>query len=129
TFDNTSGSEETRHKQKQTAYTSSATNRSVEEQQTLQMEKVTQRMNTSTSDSIDSSSQQDLCIVPAIQDSSRHHTLHSKNVNKEKFKKDVKTSLNHKGLVNGIIMSEVLGPPRARKPFRSVIAERSRHTH
>jgi hypothetical protein len=126
---NTSGSEETKHTPKQTVYTSSPTNVYVEEQQKQQMEKLKQRMNTGTSDSIDSLSQQDLSIGPSIQDAIKHHSLQSKNVNKEKFKKDVKTSLDQKGLVNGIIMSEVLGSPRARKPFRSVIAERNRHTH
>jgi len=37
---------------------------------------------------------------------------------------DVKSLTNRKGLVQGMIMSEVLGPPRGLKPYRSIISER-----
>lgn len=37
---------------------------------------------------------------------------------------DVKSLTNRKGLVQGMIMSEVLGPPRGLKPYRSIINER-----
>lgn len=40
------------------------------------------------------------------------------------LKKQMSGNITSKGLVNGIIMSEVLGPPRARKPYRSIIEER-----
>ncbi|WP_042145992.1 hypothetical protein [Paucisalibacillus sp. EB02] len=118
--------EQTRHSPKQTVYTSTPTNVYAEEQQKQQVERLKERMNTGTSDAHDSLSQQDLSIGPTIQDAIKHHSLQDKNVKKEQFKKDVKTGLNYKGLVNGIIMSEVLGPPRARKPFRSVTVERSK---
>lgn len=40
------------------------------------------------------------------------------------FKREFKKSLSRKGLINSVIMSEVLGPPRARNPYKSVISKR-----
>lgn len=40
------------------------------------------------------------------------------------MQKRVRNNINQKGLVDGIIMSEVLGPPRARKPYQNVIIKR-----
>jgi hypothetical protein len=119
--------EHSRNTSKQTVYTSTPTNVYVEEQQKQQVERLKERMNTGTNDSLESLSNQDLSIGPSIQDAIKHHSLQDKNVKKEQFKKDVKTGLNYKGLVNGIIMSEVLGPPRAKKSFRSVAADRRRN--
>ncbi|WP_174613848.1 hypothetical protein [Virgibacillus ihumii] len=42
----------------------------------------------------------------------------------KQFKKRVRSNLNKKGLVNGIIMSEVLGKPRAMKPYNSVSSKK-----
>lgn len=42
------------------------------------------------------------------------------------LKKDIRGSLRKKGLINGIIMAEVLGSPRALKPYKSVTSERYR---
>lgn len=42
----------------------------------------------------------------------------------KKFKKDFKTSLTSKGLINSVVMAEVLGSPRSRKPYQSVIKNR-----
>lgn len=42
----------------------------------------------------------------------------------KQFKRRVRGNLNEKGLVNGIVMSEVLGKPRAMKPYKSVISKR-----
>lgn len=39
---------------------------------------------------------------------------------------DINRLTTRKGLVQGMIMSEVLGPPRALKPYKSVINERKR---
>ena len=117
---------ESKEHPRQTVYTSTPTNVYVEEQQKQQVERLKKQLNAGTNDLTDSLSGQDLSIGPAIQDAIKHHSLHDKNEKKERFKKDVKTSLNYKGLVNGIIMSEVLGSPRARKPYRSVTAERRR---
>ncbi|ASK63154.1 hypothetical protein CFK37_13840 [Virgibacillus phasianinus] len=40
------------------------------------------------------------------------------------MRKQITSNLSRQGLVNGVIMYEVLGPPRATKPYKSVIAER-----
>ncbi|MBN6206001.1 hypothetical protein JYK21_06020 [Ralstonia pickettii] len=40
------------------------------------------------------------------------------------LKKDIRKSLKNKGLINGIIMAEVLGKPRSLKPYESVTLER-----
>ncbi|MGY0692881.1 hypothetical protein ACW2QC_08830 [Virgibacillus sp. FSP13] len=45
---------------------------------------------------------------------------------KSSLKKQVKKNLSNKGLIDGIIMAEVLGPPRAHKPYQSIISERRR---
>lgn len=42
----------------------------------------------------------------------------------KQFKKRIKRNVNREGLVNGIIMAEILGSPRATKPYRSVISQR-----
>jgi hypothetical protein len=50
----------------------------------------------------------------------------SKELSKEQkaLKNDIRGSLRKKGLINGIIMAEVLGNPRAIKPYQSVTVER-----
>jgi hypothetical protein len=45
---------------------------------------------------------------------------------KTEMTNQVKKNLTRKGLVDGIIMAEVLGRPRAHKPYRSLISERKR---
>lgn len=45
---------------------------------------------------------------------------------KSRMKREIKQDLSKHGLVNNVIMSEVLGPPRAFKPYRSVTAERKK---
>jgi len=47
-----------------------------------------------------------------------------KNRNEKAFKRNFNKSLTRKGLVNSVIMAEVLGAPRARRPYQSVIAKR-----
>lgn len=44
--------------------------------------------------------------------------------NQKRFKKDFKKSLTSEGLINSVIMSEVLGSPRARNPYQSVTSKR-----
>ena len=46
------------------------------------------------------------------------------NHEKKAFNQSFNKSLTRKGLVNSVIMAEVLGPPRARKPYQSVITKR-----
>lgn len=40
------------------------------------------------------------------------------------LQKDIRSGLNNRGLINGIIMAEVLGKPRSLKPYESVTIER-----
>ncbi|RYG74732.1 hypothetical protein EU245_00700 [Lentibacillus lipolyticus] len=42
----------------------------------------------------------------------------------QKLKKNIRNNLNRSGLVNGVIMSEVLGQPRANKPYRTITSQR-----
>lgn len=44
----------------------------------------------------------------------------------KKFKKEFTKSLTKKGLVNSVIMAEVLGSPRALKPYQSVPSRRNK---
>ncbi|MEW9675805.1 hypothetical protein ABRT01_06430 [Lentibacillus sp. L22] len=46
------------------------------------------------------------------------------NENKLAMKNQIKDNLNRKGLIDGIIMAEVLGPPRARKAYRNIPTQR-----
>ncbi|MEI3596645.1 MULTISPECIES: hypothetical protein [unclassified Oceanobacillus] len=50
--------------------------------------------------------------------------LKSLSEEQEVLKKDIRRSLKNKGLINGIIMAEVLGRPRSLKPYQSVTSER-----
>lgn len=42
----------------------------------------------------------------------------------KKFKKRFDRNLTKQGVANGVIMAEILGPPRAKKPYRSVTSKR-----
>lgn len=48
----------------------------------------------------------------------------NRNHKKQAFKQNFNKSLTRKGLVNSVIMAEVLGAPRARRPYQSVITKR-----
>ncbi|WP_099158546.1 hypothetical protein [Virgibacillus ndiopensis] len=90
----------------------------LKEQQEKQMQQLAERMNANRK-----SSQEDLnhdaIIGNTINKQVRYDTQQ-----KTKMKKQVKRNLTGKGLVDGIIMAEVLGPPRAVKPYKSVIENR-----
>ncbi len=59
-------------------------------------------------------------------DSIKKEIGHEKVTNKSEkvFKNNFNQSLTKKGLVNSVIMAEVLGAPRARRPYQSVISKR-----
>lgn len=40
------------------------------------------------------------------------------------FRKEIKGKLNKKGLIDSIVMAEVLGPPRAKKPYSSIVSRK-----
>ncbi|SFA70315.1 hypothetical protein SAMN04488072_101116 [Lentibacillus halodurans] len=48
------------------------------------------------------------------------------SVEQQKMKKRMNSNLTRTGLINGVIMSEVLGPPRAVKPYKSIVDQRKK---
>lgn len=42
----------------------------------------------------------------------------------KRFKKEFKQGLTREGLINSVIMAEVLGSPRARNPYESIVSKR-----
>lgn len=99
---------------------------SIEEQQQKQLERLAGKVATHTAKGYDDLTEQ------SYSSNSHHAFLKSDQNNKKEFtnnKKEVKKRLNKKinrsGLIDSVIMAEVLGPPRARKPYKSVISERN----
>lgn len=105
--------------QSQHETTTVQTNRTtLEEQQEIQMQQLAERMNTDTTVSV--GGRPNDMIIEKMNRRQGDNDSHEK----KKMKKQVKRNLTGKGLVDGIIMAEVLGPPRAVKPYKSVIASR-----
>ncbi|WP_047981457.1 hypothetical protein [Ornithinibacillus contaminans] len=96
---------------------------SVEEEQKQQLERLASSMNTSVAKA-STIHRKDLSLGTVIQDEIKHHGAESGSGNQEQFKRQMKKRLSGEGFVYGVIMSEVLGPPRARKPYRNVLMER-----
>ncbi|MFD2630868.1 hypothetical protein [Oceanobacillus kapialis] len=46
------------------------------------------------------------------------------SASQKQFKRKLNRNLTKQGLANGVIMAEILGPPRAKKPYRTVVQER-----
>ncbi|WP_188453619.1 hypothetical protein [Virgibacillus oceani] len=90
----------------------------MEEQQEEQMQQLAERMNADRVQRADNR-QHDAIIGSTLKKRSSFDAH-----NKMKMKKQVKRNLTGKGLTDGIIMAEVLGPPRAVKPYKSVIESR-----
>lgn len=92
--------------------------KSVEEQQHEQMERLRERFKIDESDNFNET------------DLSERKTnltaITKKNVgsSKSKLNKELELKYNQKSVIQGIMMSEILGAPRSRKPYRSVIEER-----
>lgn len=65
---------------------------------------------------------------PKVADEKRQEEIQSltSKYKHKKFKKDFENSLSSKGLINSIVMAEVLGEPRAKNPYQSVISKRKR---
>ncbi|RKQ37827.1 hypothetical protein [Oceanobacillus halophilus] len=94
---------------------------SIENQQQDQMERLAGRFNMTTKQSMDAISQNRIGNEDTLLESKSKNNLSKE---KAELKKEIGSNLTGKGLVQGIIMSEVLGAPRGRKPYRSVIRER-----
>ncbi|MDM8099378.1 MULTISPECIES: hypothetical protein [Oceanobacillus] len=89
----------------------------IEEQQRKQMERMTNRYQTSSQEDVKDAKQnfKDLIV---------DRKGEADSPGKNEMKKRVSGNLDGKGLVNGIIMAEVLGPPRAKQPYRSIVQRR-----
>ncbi|MGX4669629.1 hypothetical protein JNUCC74_10510 [Cerasibacillus sp. JNUCC 74] len=85
-----------------------------------QMDQLVQQVETSFMENVDefSSSAHSTTLNRSLKSKPKSDQLRTK------MKRQVSSNLTQKGLVNGIIMAEVFGPPRAKKPYRSVLAER-----
>ncbi|HLR40732.1 MAG TPA: hypothetical protein VK091_03590 [Virgibacillus sp.] len=96
---------------------------SVGEQRAEQMKQLVGRMQTGTSKTPEN-------VQPKKIEGNTATAKRSKPVKSQRpdaFKKKLKSNLTRDGLVDSIIMAEVLGSPRATKPYRSVIQQRKRN--
>ncbi|WP_373892849.1 hypothetical protein ACUL41_08760 [Virgibacillus natechei] len=93
---------------------------SIEEQQSEQLGRLANQLQTETKDAMEKLPHDGIIgntLREPNKDSSRE---------KEALRRQVKGNLGKTGLVNGIIMSEVLGSPRAKKPYHTNHAKRSK---
>lgn len=93
---------------------------SIEEQQQEQRDRLADRMNTATQQAIDER-KHDAILNENDNDNQSDKEL---SVEQKRFKRRIKNNLNQKGLVNSVIMAEVLGSPRAKKPYQSIVQQR-----
>ncbi|HLR61128.1 MAG TPA: hypothetical protein VK097_01660 [Lentibacillus sp.] len=92
---------------------------SIEEQQNEQRKQLADRM--STKEHQDTEREHHAIIS----DKSRTPDTDLSNEH-QKLRKTMNNNLTRTGLINGVIMSEVLGQPRAVKPYRSIVAQRKK---
>lgn len=113
-FERSKQREQTRTAEK--VITEPKSTKSIDELREKQMSKFTQQVD----DEIDQEK------VEQIKNLQKHmkeeHT--KKNRTKKAFRKDFTKSLSSKGLVNSVIMAEVLGPPRGRRSYQNIISKR-----
>lgn len=100
---------------------SQAPMKSVEEQQQEQMERLADQFQTETKERVD-----ELTENVDMESALKEIQTDNSQQEKQQLKRQMRDNLKGKGLMSGIIMSEVLGPPRAIKPYRNVIHERKR---
>ncbi|AUJ26230.1 MULTISPECIES: hypothetical protein [Virgibacillus] len=89
---------------------------SASEQKQQQMEQLAEQMGADLQEPLEDLAQQ----VQSVQ-SQRQAT--EGHLQKQKMKRQVANNFTREGLINGIIMSEVLGKPRGKKPYRSAVSE------
>ncbi|MGJ9457006.1 hypothetical protein [Oceanobacillus sp. CF4.6] len=92
---------------------------SIEEQQKVQMERLASKYG-AISDTIEDLTAQ------SSKGSNLNEPTKESTVMKERMRKQVEGNLGAQGLINGVIMSEVLGAPRAKKPYKTVLQDRIR---
>lgn len=91
---------------------------SIEEQQQEQRKRLSDRMNTATQ--VEMGKRKHDAIIGGMKKVSEKDI----SAKQRQLKKRIKSNLNQKGLVNGIIMAEVLGTSRAGKPYQSILKQR-----
>jgi len=96
----------------------------IEKQQNEQMEKLRGQFQKQTSEEAQDFS--DMKNASQKEDGIKEmqQQLQKKLYEQGQFKQEMRNNLGRKGLVQGIIMSEVLGPPRSRKRYRNIARER-----
>lgn len=91
--------------------------KSIENQQEEQMERLREKFQTNVKDKLES-----------LRDSTKSEvnleTITKNKVGTSKMNQQVNLKFNQKSILQGIMMSEILGPPRSRNRYRSVIEER-----
>lgn len=103
---------------------------SIGEEQQKQLEQLAGQMRTEAVQSFDDLSKEvasdDKIMSSAVtRNKTDNIAKKDRNKNKKEVKRQMKKKLSRQGVTESIIMAEVLGPPRARKPYKSVIAERN----
>lgn len=99
---------------------------SVEEEQERQLKRLAGQMDAAKKESFEELSEQidhqnleryGKELLQEVRRSSRHK-------NKTKMEQQFKNKMTKKGLAESIVMAEILGPPRAKKPYESIITTR-----
>lgn len=103
---------------------------SIGEQQQKQLEQLAGKMKTEAIQDFDNLSNQadteHKIMTPSFSKGLHEKaSVNSNNKPKKEVKKQMQNRLSRKGLIESVIMAEILGPPRARKPYKSVITERN----
>ncbi|RLL48043.1 hypothetical protein D8M04_01825 [Oceanobacillus piezotolerans] len=99
---------------------------SIEDQKKEQMERLASQLKTDVKASMEAINGREISnhSFDAFKGKELQRKAEQLSEEQKKLKREIGNNLTKKGLVQGIIMSEVLGPPRARKPFRTVSDER-----
>lgn len=90
----------------------------IQEQQQEQMKRIANKYSAQVQNVEDLDKKDTSTVLPANKDDNQ-------GISQQEMKRRVTSNLSAEGLVNGVIMSEVLGSPRAKKPYRSVVRDRS----
>lgn len=102
---------------------------SIEQQQGQQMKELEKRMRTrAASASVDKMNTRSKTVAEGQSENTYKSNFHDSSGNsgnpkphQHEFKKEIKGKLNRKELIDSIIMAEVLGPPRSKKPYSSIV--------
>lgn len=114
TYSQSESNKSTRSEMSDTEHSTNMSALSVEEQRDEQLERLKKQLNTNEHQVSPHPSKNKTKVVHSHESSYKYH----------EFKKDMKRNLTKQGLIDSIVMAEILGPPRARKPYRSIIDER-----